>query len=186
MTGLTRCPDVVIRSGALSSFCCSFFRSASEKTNNRCNGKYHAAEHPEPVEGQAKRRLKARPRKSCQLRGGAGHGRDRRCGDEKGESRRPITAPIPAKRLLADARLVLMAQVTTTESLSFPRALAYSRLGGRGSPNGLADFGVRDVVVAALQEAALLDAKAPRALYFFGLRSRSSKDDWPAIPAPAG
>jgi hypothetical protein len=33
-TGLTRCPDVVMHGGTLSSFCCSFFRSASEKKNN--------------------------------------------------------------------------------------------------------------------------------------------------------
>src|SRR6266508_6591499 len=53
LTGLTRCPDVVMHSGTLSSFCCSFFRSASEKTNNSCTGKDHAAVHPELASPEA-------------------------------------------------------------------------------------------------------------------------------------
>src|SRR5215207_8677777 len=65
MTRLTRCPYVDVRSGTFPSCCVSFFRSQSEKTKHRYKMVYHAAVHPELDEGQAKRRLNARPRKSC-------------------------------------------------------------------------------------------------------------------------
>src|SRR5258705_5504031 len=48
------------QSGTLSSFCYSFFRSASEKTNNRCNGKYYLTLLAEDIADAAHRVDQAR------------------------------------------------------------------------------------------------------------------------------
>src|SRR6476659_5553203 len=48
-TGVDAVPKYGTSQRHLIFFCCSFFRSMSEKTNNRYNGKYHAP--------QAKKRL---------------------------------------------------------------------------------------------------------------------------------
>src|SRR5258708_2479737 len=49
--------------------CFGFCARRAQKPKHRYHGKYHAAGSPEPVEGQAKRRVCAALPKSCQMTG---------------------------------------------------------------------------------------------------------------------